>query len=195
MNAANLLTSLRIFIVPFFVACMQLNQNSTLKIVTFWLFVAACLTDALDGMIARKFNLISNFGKFFDPLADKILVISAMICLVDLKLFSSVCLIIIVAREFLVTSLRLATNLNGKVIAANNLGKIKTILQTTTTAFLLFNYAYGNILTTNPRIGSTYLKFFQPFSSILVTLTVIATVVSGATYFKQNFKIFLQPKL
>lgn len=176
INAANLLTMLRIAIVPFFVMSIKFENSQFFKLVALALFVIACLTDAVDGIIARKFNLITNFGKFLDPLADKILVSAAMVCFVELKLLNSTYLIIILFREFLVTSLRLCLALNQKVVAANFLGKLKTVLQISAIILILCSHSFA--------LGEVF-KAFTNFSIIVAT---IATVVSGATYLIQNFK-------
>ena len=119
MNLPNKLTVVRMVLVPFFVASLLLSgSNETLKWVALVLFVVASLTDFLDGYIARKYNLITNFGKFMDPLADKILTISGMICLIELGRIPSWIVVIIVAREFIISGFRLIAAENGVVIAA-----------------------------------------------------------------------------
>ena len=130
MNLPNKLTVVRMVLVPFFVASLLLSgSNETLKWVALVLFVVASLTDFLDGYIARKYNLITNFGKFMDPLADKILTISGMICLIELGRIPSWIVVIIVAREFIISGFRLIAAENGVVIAANYWGKFKTTFQ------------------------------------------------------------------
>lgn len=162
-------------IVPFFVFFMKFENYKLFRMIAFFLFVIACITDAVDGIVARKFNMITNFGKFLDPLADKILVTAAMICLVELKLMNSTFLIIIIFREFLITSLRLCAALNNKVIAANFLGKLKTVLQILATTLALANHAFC--------FNSTF-EFITNFTMIIAT---IVTVLSGAVYLFQNF--------
>ncbi len=177
MNFANFLTTMRIFIVPFFVFCLKVNYNNFFKFLALILFVIACITDAVDGFVARKFNLISNFGKFFDPLADKILVSAAMICLVELHLIDSIYLIIIISREFLITSLRLIATLHNKVIDANFLGKLKTILQIVATTFVLYAHAFN------------LSKNLELISHCLLILATLTTLISGIIYFKQHYKL------
>lgn len=126
MNLPNKLSILRVILVPFFVAFLLLDQIPFNSLIALIIFIAASVTDAIDGKYARKHNMVTTFGKFLDPLADKVLVISAMICFVDLGLISSVPVIIIITREFLVTSLRLVAVESGNVIAASMLGKLKT---------------------------------------------------------------------
>lgn len=125
MNLPNKLTVLRMAMVPFFVGALLWQELPHRYLVALLLFVAASYTDHLDGKIARSRNLITNFGKFMDPLADKILVISALICFVSLDLINPWWVLVIVAREFLVTSLRLVAADEGVVIAANKWGKAK----------------------------------------------------------------------
>ena len=130
MNLPNKLTVLRMVLVPFFVATLLLSKtNDTLKWVALALFVIASLTDFADGYIARKYKLITNFGKFMDPLADKILTVSGMICLIELGRIPSWIVVIIVAREFIISGFRLIAAENGVVIAANYWGKFKTTFQ------------------------------------------------------------------
>ena len=135
MNLPNKLTLLRIAIVPFIVACMLIDFPLN-YFVAGLLFGAAAITDAFDGNIARKNNLITDFGKFADPLADKILVISVLVCFLKAGLCGAIPLIIILFREFTVTSIRLVAAANGKVIAANVWGKFKTIAQITAIGFI-----------------------------------------------------------
>ena len=128
MNLPNKLTILRIVMVPFFVFFLLADFVPHRYLFALILFCAASYTDHLDGKIARRDNLITNFGKLMDPLADKILVMSALICLVKLDLASAVCVILIMLREFAVTSVRLLAVEQGRVIAANNWGKAQNRL-------------------------------------------------------------------
>ena len=128
MNLPNKLTMLRVILIPFFVVC-ELIPYSWGKWAALVIFVAASITDKLDGTIARKYNLITNFGKFMDPLADKLLVCSAMICFVGLGTLAPWIVIIIVAREFIISGFRLIAAENGRVIAAGIWGKAKTVVQ------------------------------------------------------------------
>lgn len=128
MNLPNKLTLLRIILTPFLVAAILIDFPFH-NLVALFIFVTASITDLLDGKIARKNNLITNFGKFCDPLADKILVLSALVCFVQLNLCSSIVVIIILFREFAVSSIRLLAASGGKVVAANIWGKAKTVTQ------------------------------------------------------------------
>ena len=148
MNLPNKLTVVRMVLVPFFVASLLLSgSNESLKWVALVLFVVASLTDFLDGYIARKYNLITNFGKFMDPLADKILTISGMICLIELGRIPSWIVVIIVAREFIISGFRLIAAENGVVIAANYWGKFKTTFQMIMIILMIVNIPQLQILT------------------------------------------------
>lgn len=128
MNLPNRLTVMRMILVPFFVAAL-LYPFPHHFLAAFVLFAVASYTDHLDGKIARKRNLITNFGKFMDPLADKVMVLSAMVCLVSLDLADVWIVVLMLAREFMVTSIRLVAADRGRVIAANIWGKAKTVSQ------------------------------------------------------------------
>ena len=148
MNLPNKLTVVRMALVPFFVAALLLYMtNDSRKWVALALFVIASLTDFAAGYIARKYNLITNFGKFMDPLADKILTISGMICLIELGRIPSWIVIIIVAREFIISGFRLVAAENGVVIAANYWGKFKTTFQMIMIILMIMNIPQLQILT------------------------------------------------
>lgn len=129
MNVPNTLTVLRVIMIPFFVLFMLGDITSVDKYIALGIFIAASLTDTLDGYLARKNNQVTNFGKFMDPLADKLLVCAAMICLMDLDRLPSWIVIIIISREFIISGFRLIAADNGIVIAASWWGKAKTISQ------------------------------------------------------------------
>lgn len=130
MNLPNKLTVLRVILIPFFVFFLLGDYFGQLgDYIALTIFVIASLTDMLDGKIARKYNLVTNFGKFMDPLADKLLVCSAMICLIDLRRIPSWVVIIIIAREFIISGFRLVAADKGVVIAAGWTGKVKTVFQ------------------------------------------------------------------
>ena len=131
MNLPNKLTLLRVLLVPFFVASLVWGQgqNQMLRVGALIIFIVASLTDMLDGQIARRYHLVTNFGKFMDPLADKLLVCSALICFVELRQISAVVVIIIIAREFVISGFRLVAADAGVVIAASWWGKLKTVSQ------------------------------------------------------------------
>ncbi len=180
MNLPNKLTILRIILVPVF---LILLLNFNMFAVSGFVFVIASLTDLADGKIARKYNLVTNFGKFADPLADKLLVCAALIALCALGRLGNPVLgawatFIIISREFMVTGIRLVAAAEGKVIAAGMSGKIKTTVQMITIVFILFS---DLIVTLGlPAIISGIL------SNILVIASVIMTVYSGVEYMIQN---------
>ncbi|MCX4323733.1 MAG: CDP-diacylglycerol--glycerol-3-phosphate 3-phosphatidyltransferase [Lachnospiraceae bacterium] len=129
MNLPNKLTIFRVILIPFFVVLLLFDITAFDKWIALAIFIIASLTDFLDGHIARKYNLVTNFGKFMDPLADKLLVCSAMICLVELARIPAWVVIIIIAREFIISGFRLVASDNGVVIAASYWGKFKTVFQ------------------------------------------------------------------
>ena len=131
MNLPNKLTILRVIMIPFFVAALLYDggANQNMRYVAAALFIIASLTDMLDGKIARKYNLVTNFGKFMDPLADKLLVCSALICMIELRELPAWMVIIIISREFIISGFRLVASDNGVVIAASYWGKFKTNFQ------------------------------------------------------------------
>lgn len=129
MNLPNKLTIFRVILIPFFVVLLLFDLTAYDKWIALGIFIVASLTDFLDGYIARKYNLVTNFGKFMDPLADKLLVCSAMICLVELARIPAWVVIVIIAREFIISGFRLVASDNGVVIAASYWGKFKTTFQ------------------------------------------------------------------
>lgn len=178
MNLPNKLTVLRIIMVPFFVMFLLVDAIPLHYLWALIFFSAASLTDCLDGHIARKNNLVTNFGKFLDPLADKVLVLSAMIGFIELGLAGSVVVIIVIAREFLVTSLRLVAAGDGTVIAASIYGKIKTIIQMFSIVGILFLEALNEIVSLGINITL--------ISNVLMWITAAITVISGVDYLIKN---------
>ena len=170
MNLPNKLTVVRMVLVPFFVAALLLSKtNDSLKWVALALFVIASLTDFADGYIARKYNLVTNFGKFMDPLADKILTISGMICLIELGRIPSWIVVIIVAREFIISGFRLVAAENGVVIAANYWGKFKTTFQMIMIILMIMNIPQLQIVT-----------------NIVMWIALALTLISLWTYIMAN---------
>lgn len=170
MNLPNKLTILRVIMIPFFVAFMLFPiTGGTDKWIALALFIIASLTDMLDGHIARKYNLVTNFGKFMDPLADKLLVCSALICLVDLKRIPSWIVIIIIAREFIISGFRLIASDNGVVIAASYWGKFKTTFQMLMICLMIADLGPLELLT-----------------DIVMWVALVLTVVSLADYLMKN---------
>lgn len=173
MNTPNKLTLLRVILIPFFVICLLAVEAGWGKWAALAIFIIASLTDTLDGYLARRDNLVTNFGKFMDPLADKLLVCSAMICLVDMERIPSWIVIIIIGREFVISGFRLIASDNGVVIAANYWGKIKTVCQMIMIIVVIAN------------LGG----FFAIVEQILIYLSLILTVISLATYLWDNRKV------
>lgn len=141
MNLPNKLTILRVIMIPFFVFALMLDggSNQTYRYIAVTIFILASLTDLLDGKIARKYGLVTNFGKFMDPLADKLLVSSALICLIELDQLPAWMVLIIISREFIISGFRLVASDNGVVIAASYWGKWKTVFQMTSVILLIIN--------------------------------------------------------
>lgn len=198
MNLPNKLTCLRMVLVPFFVAALFAPFPHHL-LVAGVIFAAASFTDHLDGRIARKQNLITDFGKFLDPLADKILVLSALVCFIALGFAEVWVVLVILAREFMVTSIRLVAADSGKVIAANAWGKAKTISQIAAIGLILaMQYVQelvGLRLIPAFSVGSLSSGFFFTFiGHLLLLVTAFFTVLSGVIYLKQNFHLIRNAK-
>ena len=166
MNLPNRLTILRIFLIPFFLFFMLSDFSKWIALI---IFVVASLTDMLDGKIARKYNLVTDFGKFMDPLADKLLVCSALICLVELKRIPAWIVIAIISREFIISGFRLVAAEKQIVIAANFWGKIKTVCQMFMVILMIANIRELTLIT-----------------QIMMWLSLMLTVVSLRTYMVQN---------
>lgn len=173
MNLPNRLSIARVALIP--VCLLFLHVDTPFcQAMALIVFLAASLTDWLDGYLARRDNIITNFGKFLDPVADKLLVLSTMIALCGLGRFPSWACIVVLFRELAVDGLRLIAVEQGKVIAAGKLGKIKTTLQMTTlVVFLLKNWPFGDF----------------PMDSILLALTIGMTIWSGVDYFVRNWDV------
>ena len=192
MNLPNKLTVARILLVPFFVAALlidfPLNNLAALA-----LFGAASITDLLDGKIARKQGLITDFGNFADPLADKILVISALLCFVQLGLCDCVAVIIVLFREFTVTSIRLIAASKGKVIAANIWGKVKTVTQMVAIICVLVMQIVLDIGALGVALPCCLRCIFYWTGEGLIWVSTLFTIISGIIYVKQN-KHFISEK-
>lgn len=190
MNTPNKLTVLRIFLVPIFILFLI---NKSIYYNFLWaeiIFCIASITDHFDGKIARKNNQITDFGKFLDPLADKILVTSAFVCFIELGLIPSWAVVIILAREFIVTSMRLIAAGKGKVIAANIWGKLKTVSQMTAIIFsieILF-------LKENLELTGDVFYVLNSINIILIWISILMTIISGVVYIKENFELIKNAK-
>ena len=186
MNLANKLTILRMFLVPVFLVFMAVRDIPYGSIIATIVFILASLTDKLDGYIARSRNQITNFGKFMDPLADKLLVTSALVSLVELQLLPAWAAMVIIAREFAVSGLRTVAASEGTVIAASNWGKAKTVIQIVAIILLLIK---ANIATAplNVLLKSGFLNdFFRLVPDFIMLLAVLITIISGVDYFVKN---------
>ena len=177
MNLPNKLTTLRVIMIPFFVFFLlwQNGENRTFRMIALALFIIASLTDLLDGKIARKYNLVTNFGKFMDPLADKLLVCSALICLIELNSLPACMVIIIISREFIISGFRLIASDNGVVIAASYWGKFKTTFQMVSVVLLILDIPALAFVTT-----------------ICVWIALLLTIVSLVDYIYKNHKILTE---
>ncbi|HBA64065.1 MAG TPA: CDP-diacylglycerol--glycerol-3-phosphate 3-phosphatidyltransferase [Lachnospiraceae bacterium] len=177
MNLPNKLTVLRVLLIPFFVVFMLTDLGGDAgKWIAVAIFIVASLTDMLDGKIARKYNLVTNFGKFMDPLADKLLVCSAMICLIEKGKLASWIVIIIVAREFIISGFRLVASDNGIVIAASYWGKFKTTFQMLMIIVLIIDL--GGI--------------FDTIGIILTWIALALTIISLVDYVAKNKKVLTE---
>ena len=177
MNLPNKLTLLRILMIPFFVVFAKMASFG-MQVVAVAIYILACVTDALDGRIARSRNLITNFGKFMDPIADKLLVMSAMIVLTYQHRMPDWVCILMLAREFLVSGFRLVAVENGVVIAAGPLGKLKTVFQMVSTIALMLLVPNGG----PALLGQGGVVF----ANVLMYIALVLTVVSGADYIIRN---------
>ena len=177
MNLPNKLTLLRAFLIPFFVLFMLAEITGDYdKYIAVSIFIIASLTDMLDGKIARKCNLITNFGKFMDPLADKLLVCSALICLIGDKLKAWI-VIIIISREFIISGFRLIASDNGVVIAASWWGKYKTVSQMIMIILLIIDLQY---------------TWYQTLEYVFIYVALALTVISLIDYLVRNRSVLVE---
>ncbi|WP_106497559.1 CDP-diacylglycerol--glycerol-3-phosphate 3-phosphatidyltransferase [Lentibacillus sp. Marseille-P4043] len=192
MNIPNRITLSRICLIPIFIILLSVPFDwgewqigaSELPVVDFvaaLLFIIASTTDWIDGHYARKHNLVTNLGKFLDPLADKLLVSAALILLVEMGLAPAWIVIVIISREFAVTGLRLVAAGEGIVLAASKMGKLKTVTQIVAiAALLLHNFPFS------------YMSF--PFASVMLYVALFFTVLSGYDYFVKNWNVMRDSK-
>ena len=180
MNLPNKLTIMRVILIPFFVFFLLSPYFPAYgNYIAVAIFIVASLTDMLDGKIARKYNLVTNFGKFMDPLADKLLVCSAMICLIELDRLAAWIVIVIIAREFIISGFRLVASDNGLVIAASYWGKFKTTFQMLMVIVLILDIQ---------------MPFFQILGTVLTYVALILTVVSLIDYIVKNKDVLKDQK-
>ena len=180
MNLPNKLTCFRVVLIPFFVFFMMApffeGYGNYIALV---IFIVASLTDVLDGKIARKYHLVTNFGKFMDPLADKLLVCSAMICLIQTGQLAAWIVIIIISREFIISGFRLIASDNGVVIAASYWGKFKTTFQMLMVITLILNLPY---------------TWFQALGTVLIYVSLALTIISLIDYIVKNKDVLKDQK-
>lgn len=180
MNLPNKLTIFRVILIPFFVFFLLSKPDDFIfRMIALSIFIVASLTDMLDGKIARKYNLITNFGKFADPLADKLLVCSAMICLIETGQIPSWVVIIIIAREFIISGFRLIASDKGVVIAANYFGKFKTVFQ---------------MLMVIVMVANLNIPYWTLIGNILMYVALFLTILSLVVYMYQNRKVLADEK-
>lgn len=177
MNLPNKLTVFRVLLIPFFVFFLLTDFiGPWSKYLAVAIFCVASFTDFLDGYLARKYNLVTNFGKFMDPLADKLLVCAALICLVEMKKIPAWVLIIIISREFIISGFRLVASDSGIVIAASYWGKFKTVCQMAMTIVLMLQISY---------------KPVQILEQVLIYASLVLTIVSLLDYLVKNKQVLL----
>ena len=179
MNLPNKLTMFRVILIPFFVFFLLTDiLGAAGDILALVIFIVASLTDMLDGKIARKYNLVTNFGKFMDPLADKLLVCSAMICLIEMQQLAAWIVIIIIAREFIISGFRLIAAEHQIVIAASMWGKFKTTFQMVMIILL--------ILDVNSSITIAAVDLIHLLGVIVTYIALVLTIVSLIDYLYKN---------
>ena len=171
MNLPNKLTILRVVLIPFFLVALMVDAIPYGKWIALLIFIVASITDTLDGQIARKRNLVTNFGKFMDPLADKLLVCSAMIAMIDLGRIPAWVVIIIIAREFIISGFRLVASDNGVVIAAGWWGKVKTVVRMIMIIVLICDFG-GDVVAI--------------IENVLIYLALALTIISLVDYLIKN---------
>lgn len=190
MNLPNKLTLFRMILIPFFVVFMLSNfAGDASKWIALGIFIVASLTDLLDGKIARKYNLVTNFGKFMDPLADKLLVCTAMLCLIPkqadnayfahMDMIFLIVVITIIAREFIISGFRLVASDNGRVLAASYWGKFKTTFQMIMVCFM---------------IADIQVKGVQIFTFVIMWIALALTIISLLDYLIKNWDVVGEQK-
>lgn len=180
MNTANKITILRIILVPIFMALMLIDSDAC-RMWALAIFIIASASDWLDGYIARNYNQVSNFGKFMDPLADKILTTAAFLLLFDRIWLAAVAIMLILTREFMVAGLRMNASANGTVIAASMFGKVKTVVQMIA--------IIASIALTNSIFPA---ETAELMTNIFVWVSTVVTVISGIDYLWKNRQVFLK---
>ncbi|MFH1541044.1 MAG: CDP-diacylglycerol--glycerol-3-phosphate 3-phosphatidyltransferase [Elusimicrobiota bacterium] len=193
MNLANKVTSLRILLVPFFIFFMSYDEFF-MRTISLLVFIIASLTDTIDGYLARKYKMVSNFGKFIDPLADKLLVLAAFILFVEIKELNipSWMIIAIISREFIITGLRTLAAAKNIIISAALSGKVKTTIQMTTIIAILVILCLKSLFKEFFKIDphTIFILELTPFA--LMFITTILTLTSGLSYVFKHRYLFLK---
>lgn len=184
MNLANKLTVFRMILVPFFVVFILTDFTPYNELIALIIFVVATITDKLDGTIAKRTGTVTNFGKFMDPMADKLLVCSALVCLCSLGIIPSWAVLITIGREFTISGIRQIAADNGVAIAASNWGKAKTVAQMVMIILMLTQKAKEAL-----GIGIITSHSFSTFNSIIMYIAVALTVISLVDYIVKNRKV------
>ena len=199
MNLPNKITIARILLVPIMMLMPYIGITAKtsfglpiVNIIILIIFLTASFTDYLDGHIARKRNIVTNFGKFLDPIADKLLVLAALVMLVEAKIIPGWIPIIIAAREFMVSAIRMLVATEGKVIAASKLGKIKTVTQMVAISLAFLDTNYFMSFVCGGLTG--FALILNILMSVAMLLAVIATIWSGVDYFTKSKDVVLQSK-
>lgn len=199
MNLPNKITIARILLVPIMMLMPYIGITAKtsfglpiVNIIILIIFLIASFTDYLDGHIARKRNIVTNFGKFLDPIADKLLVLAALVMLVEAKIIPGWIPIIIAAREFMVSAIRMLVATEGKVIAASKLGKIKTVTQMVAISLAFLDTNYFMSFVCGGLTG--FALILNILMSVAMLLAVIATIWSGVDYFMKSKDVVLQSK-
>lgn len=179
MNLPNKITMFRVFMIPFFLILILVPKIPYNNYLAAAVFVIACLSDFLDGYLARKYHLVTNFGKFMDPLADKLLVCSALICFVELSYVPAWIVIVIIAREFIISGFRLIASDNGVVIAASYWGKFKTTAQMIACILLILQLPFA---------------WAEIAAQIFLYAALALTIISLCEYIWKNRKVLSETK-
>lgn len=206
MNLPNRLTLTRILLIPFFLGALHIQlftYDPVICAVFYWLalllFLAAAVTDYLDGAIARKHNIVTNFGKLFDPLADKLLTMAAFVSFVEIigpngrPVFPAWAIIIILAREYLVTGLRTAAVANGAVIHADKWGKQKTIWQIICIIAVLVTLAVNATLEVYHVDAHSFTRALPVILQLILAIVVLLTTISGLIFLIKNWSVIIDP--
>lgn len=195
MNLPNKLTVLRIILVPLFMVALLVSSIPYNYLIALIIFALASFTDMLDGKIARRKDLITDFGKFSDPLADKILVMSAFVCFIELGFTGAVVVMLILFREFAVTSIRLVAASKGKVVAANIFGKAKTVSQMVAIILvLIFQFILQLPSVCASQNFVTLSQTLNIIGSIFIWISAILAIISGIIYIWQNREFIKEAK-